>query len=176
MLLYPPHNKVVGRVYWFHSIHLSVHLSIRLSICPSRILCPLCRAYSSCWIYVIFIHLIKQLQKVCKVTCKILNLNFWQFFKICNFDFVLFWLGIWCEPLVWIIMGWWGVSQNAGVLVVLVLDCIITALYCIFLSSIKQFMKMGCQTFLPWLMIIWQISYGEYDFTPPKLKFWYGVR
>ena len=33
-------------------------------------------------------------------------MNFWQFFKICNF--VLFWLGIWCESLVWVIMGWQG--------------------------------------------------------------------
>ena len=43
--------------------------------------------------------------------------NFKHFLKICNFYFVLFWLGIWCEPLVWVIMGRWGVSQNAGVLV-----------------------------------------------------------
>ena len=33
---------------------------------------------------------------------------------------MLFWLGIWCESLVWVIMGRRGVSQNAGVLVVLV--------------------------------------------------------
>ena len=33
------------------------------------------------------------------------NVKFWQFLKICNFDFVLFWLGIWCESLVWVIMG-----------------------------------------------------------------------
>ena len=53
-----------------------------------------------------------------KFLAKFQNLNFWQFFKICNFDFV-FWLGIWCESLVWVIMGWRGVFQNAGVLVVL---------------------------------------------------------
>ena len=45
----------------------SVRLSIRLSIRPSHILCPLCSAYSSCWIYFIFIHLIKQLQTVCRM-------------------------------------------------------------------------------------------------------------
>ena len=33
---------------------------------------------------------------------------------------MLFWLGIWCESLVCVIMGRRGVSQNAGVLVVLV--------------------------------------------------------
>ena len=55
-----------------------------------------------------------------KFLAKFKNLKFWQFYKICNFDFVLFWLGIWCESLVWVIMGRRGVSQNAGVLVVLV--------------------------------------------------------
>ena len=54
---------------------------------------------------------------------KFKNVNFWQFFKICNFDFVLFWLGIWCESLVWVIMGRRGVSQNAGILVVLASLC-----------------------------------------------------
>ena len=88
--------------------------SVRLSVRPSRIPCPLCSFYSSGWIHFIFIHLIKQLQKVCRVW------NFGNFFKICNFDFVLFWLGIWCESLVWVIMGRRGVSQNAGVLVVFV--------------------------------------------------------
>ena len=86
------------------------------SVRPSRISCPLCSAYN--WIHFIFIHLIKQLQKVCGV--KSFLQNFWQFFKICNFDFVLFWLGIWCKSLVWVIMGRRRVSQNAGVLVVLV--------------------------------------------------------
>ena len=33
------------------------------------------------------------------------------FFKLYNFDFVLLWLGIWCESVVWVIMGrgWGGV-------------------------------------------------------------------
>ena len=46
-------------VYWFHSVRPSVH--------PSRIPCPLCSTYSSGLIHFIFIHLIKQLQKVCRV-------------------------------------------------------------------------------------------------------------
>ena len=49
--------------------------------------------------------------------------QFFKFFKFCNFDFILFWLGIWCESLEWVIMGRQGVSQNAGVLVVLVMLC-----------------------------------------------------
>ena len=40
---------------------LSVHPSKR----PSRIPCPLCSSCSSGWIHFIFIHLIKQLHKVC---------------------------------------------------------------------------------------------------------------
>ena len=43
----------------------SIHLSVRPSVHPSRIPCPLCSTYSSCWIHFIFMYLIKQLQKVC---------------------------------------------------------------------------------------------------------------
>ena len=50
-------------VYWFHSVCPSVHLSVP----PSLIPCPLCSAYNSGWIHFILIHLIKQLQKVCRV-------------------------------------------------------------------------------------------------------------
>ena len=57
----------------------------------------------------------------CKVSCKLSKFEFLPIFQICNFDFVLFWLGIWCESLVWVIMWQWGVSQNEGVIVVLVL-------------------------------------------------------
>ena len=96
-LLYPPHNEVVGG-------YIGFSLSVRPPIPrPSRITCLLCRAYTSGWIHFIFIHLTKQLQKVGRMLsflAKFQNLNFWQFFKICNFDFVLFWLGIWCESLV----------------------------------------------------------------------------
>ena len=54
----PPHNEVVGGVYWFHSVHPSVRLS--------HILCLLCSTYNFGWIHFIFIH-IKQLQKVYRV-------------------------------------------------------------------------------------------------------------
>ena len=107
ILSYPPHNKVVG-VYWFHPVRPSVR--------PFRIPFPLCSAYSSGWIYFMFIHLIKQIQKVCRLWSYLQNLNIWHFLKF-NFDFVLFWRGIWCESLVWLIMGRRGVSHNAGVLV-----------------------------------------------------------
>ena len=58
-----------------------------------------------------------------KFIAKFQNLHFWQFLKICKFDFAFFWFGIWCESLVWVIMGRRGVSQNAGILVVLVCNC-----------------------------------------------------
>ena len=40
-----------------------------------------------------------------KFFAKLKNLNFWQIFQSCNFDSVLFWLGIWYESIVWVIMG-----------------------------------------------------------------------
>ena len=43
-----------------------------------------------------------------KIISKIKNLRFWQILKICNYDFVLFWLRVQCESIVWVIMGWWG--------------------------------------------------------------------
>ena len=84
-------------------------LSVRPSVCPS-IPHPLCSTYSSGWIHFIFIHLIKQLQKVCRVWSLLQNLKIWIFGnlkKTFNLDFVLFWLGIWWESLVWVILGWW---------------------------------------------------------------------
>ena len=52
-----------------------------------------------------------------KLVATLNNLNFGNIFQICNFDFVFFWLGIWYESLVWVIMRRQGISQNAGVLV-----------------------------------------------------------
>ena len=74
--------------------------------------------------FISYLHILSSNFRRCvahKALCKIINSEYWQFFKICNFDFVLFWFGIWCESLVWVIMGRQGLSQNAGVLVVLVI-------------------------------------------------------
>ena len=55
------------------------------------------------------------------------NLKFWRIFKICNFDFVFFWLGIQYDSMVWVIIrrrgggGGGGYPQNAGILIVLVI-------------------------------------------------------
>ena len=88
-----------------------VYIGFIPSVRPSLILCPLCSAYSSGWIDFIFVHLIKQLQKVCRMYSFLQNFKIWSFdnfLEICNFDFVFFWLGIWCESLVWVIMGGGG--------------------------------------------------------------------
>ena len=82
------HNEVVGGYIGFTP---SVRLSVRPSVCPSRIPCPLCSAYSSSWIHFIFTHLIEQLQKVCRMESFLQNFKIWIFgifFQICNFDFV----------------------------------------------------------------------------------------
>ena len=120
VIIHIMHNEVVGG-----GILVSLRPSVCPSVRPSRV-CPASRVRSVAStvlvgsISYLYMYLIKQLQKVCCVQSFFQNLKFWQFLKICNFDFVLFWLGIWCESQVWVIMGRRGVSQNAGVLVVLV--------------------------------------------------------
>ena len=81
-LLYPQHNEV-GRGYI--GFNPSVCLSIRPSVHLSCILCPLCSSYSSGWIHFIFIHLIKQLQKVCHVQCFLQNFTIWIFGNFLKF-------------------------------------------------------------------------------------------
>ena len=76
ILLYPRTTKLLGGYTGFT---LSVRPSVRLSVHPSRIPCPLCSRCSFGWIHFIFTHLIKQLQKVCRVW------SFLQNFKICIF-------------------------------------------------------------------------------------------
>ena len=44
----------------------------------------------------------------------------WQILKVYDFDFFLFWLGLWYESIVWVIIGRRGYPQNAGILVTLV--------------------------------------------------------
>ena len=50
LIIIPPHNEVVGGVYWFHSVRPSVRLSVRPSVRPSRMPCLLCIIYSYGWI------------------------------------------------------------------------------------------------------------------------------
>ena len=91
-----------------------VFWGILVSVCPCCILCPPCSAYSSGWFHYIFIHLIKQLQKLCHVLSFFVIISvFGNFFKNCNFDSVLFWLMIWYQSLLSMRShGVAGVSQN----------------------------------------------------------------
>ena len=59
------HNPAQRSCWGF--VLVSLPRSIHPSVCPFCILCPLCSDYSFGWIHFIFIHLIKQLQKVCRV-------------------------------------------------------------------------------------------------------------
>ena len=103
-------------------ILVSLRPSVCLSICPSvrlasrvRYVAPTVLVGSISYLYILSSDFRRCV--ACNFSCKIPEMNVWQFIKICNFDFVFFWLGIWCESLVWVIMGRRGVSQNAGVLV-----------------------------------------------------------
>ena len=71
LLLYPHTTKLLGGI--LVSLCSSVCPSICLSVSPSRILCLLCSAYRSCWIYFIFIMLSSNFRRcvTCKVYCKI---------------------------------------------------------------------------------------------------------
>ena len=109
---YTPAQQSCRGVYWFHSVCPSVR--------PSYILCPLCSAYSS-WLDPFHIYTSYQAtsEGVSHVKFLAKFQIFGNFLKSCNFDFVFFWLGIWCESLVWVIMGEGGggggaVAQNAG--------------------------------------------------------------
>ena len=46
----PRTTKLLGGVYWFHSVRPSVRLSVRPSVRPSRMPCPLCIIFSYGWI------------------------------------------------------------------------------------------------------------------------------
>ena len=99
-------NEVGSGVYWFHVVRLSVCTSICPSVCRQNRV----RSVTSTILAgsVAHLHILLSNFRSCD-------------FQICNFDFALFWLGIWYESVVWVIMGRRGYSQNAGVLVVLVL-------------------------------------------------------
>ena len=122
-LLYTTHNEVVGGYIGFTPpVRPSVRPSVRLSVRPSHIPCPLCSAHSSGGIHFILIHLIKQLQKVCGVPSFLQNFKIWIFGNFLKFVTLTSSFLTW--DLTWITSmgnhGAAGVSQNAGVLVVLV--------------------------------------------------------
>ena len=72
IIILPAQRSCWGYIGFTPSVRLSVHPSVPR---PSRIPCPLCSFYSSGWIHFIFMHLIKQLQKVCRVQSFLQNLK-----------------------------------------------------------------------------------------------------
>ena len=92
------------------------YTGITLSVCPSvdRIVSALyLQQYSSdpfhiCTSYQATSEGVSRVMSVSKFK----NLKFWRIFKICNFDFVIFWLGIQYDSMVWVIMRRRGVSSE----------------------------------------------------------------
>ena len=72
------------------------------SVCPSvrpashvRSVAPRFLVGSTSYLYIVSSNFRRCV--TCKISCKYQNLNFWQFFKVCNFDFVLFCRRIWMD-------------------------------------------------------------------------------
>ena len=98
---------------WKGGILVSRHPSVPLSVCPS--VCPsICGQNCVCSVSsailagsILYLHILSGNFRWC-VTCnvfsKILKLVFLQIYWICKF--VLFWLGIWYESTIWVIMGY----------------------------------------------------------------------
>ena len=92
------------------------YTGITLSVCPSvdRIVSALyLQQYSSdpfhiCTSYQATSEGVSRVMPISKFK----NLKFWRIFKICNFDFVIFWLWIQYDSMVWVIMRRRGVSSE----------------------------------------------------------------
>ena len=63
LVFYTPRSTKLNGVYWYHLVRPSLRPSLRLWTES----CPLCIFYNIHRIHFIFTHLIKQLQKVCRV-------------------------------------------------------------------------------------------------------------
>ena len=106
----PRFNEVERGVYWS---------GITLSVCPSgdRIVSALyLRQYSLdpfhiCTSYQATSEGVLHVMPVSKFK----YLKFWRIFSICNLDFVLFWLGIQYDSVVWVIMRRGGGGGGGGV-------------------------------------------------------------
>ena len=101
--------KLKVGVYWFHVVltsdRPSVCPSVRLSVDKNRVhsvssTIP-AGSFHICTSYPATSEAVSRV----KVIVKFKNLNFWKFFGICKFHFVLLWHGIWNESIVWVIMG-----------------------------------------------------------------------
>ena len=103
----PASTKLKGEYTGFT---LSICPSVLLSVCPSvdRI-DPLCIFNNTCQIHFI-LHILSSNFRRCVVCKNLKNMKFRPILQICNFDIVLFWLGIQYDSIVWVIMRQRGVS------------------------------------------------------------------
>ena len=95
LIIPPASTKLIGGVYWYHLVRLSVCPSVRLSVCSSvdRIVSALyLQQYSSDPFYICTSYQATSegVSRVMPVS-KLKNLRFWGIRKICKFDFVIFW-------------------------------------------------------------------------------------
>ena len=118
VIIPPASTKLMGGILVSPcpSVRPSVCPSVRLSVCPfvDRIVSALyLQQYSSdpfhiCTSYQATSEGVSRVMPVSKFK----YLKFWRIFKICNFDFVIFWLGIQYDSMVWVIMRRRGVSSE----------------------------------------------------------------
>ena len=90
LLFIPLHNEVVGG-----GGHIGFTQSVRLSVRPTyhvRSVAPTVLFGSILYLYILSSSF--RTCVACKISCKISKFEFSAFSKICNFDFVLFHLGI----------------------------------------------------------------------------------
>ena len=105
LFVMPPNNEI----YWFHSVCLTVCLSVR----PASHVCSVVTTVLvGSILYYKSYQATSEEGVACKVSCKISK---FEFFKICNF--VLTWDLIWITSMA---NQGQGVSQNTGILVVVV--------------------------------------------------------
>ena len=108
----PGFNEVESGVYWFHL----VRLSLRPSVCGqnrARSVSPILAG--SIW----YLHILSSNIRMF-VACEVFfsqnfevlanSLNLWHWLW-------LFWFGIHCESIIWVILGRRGYPQNAGIAV-----------------------------------------------------------
>ena len=122
--LYPCFNEVERDI--LVSPCLSVRPSVHLSVCGQNGVCSVsstifARSISYSHILLSDFGRCVKCKKTFFFFSKLENSKFSQILQVCNFDcvlfwidFLLFWIGIQYESIVWIIMGWVGVSSECG--------------------------------------------------------------
>ena len=95
--IYPLLQRSWKGVYWFHLVCLSVCGQNRVLSVSSTI-----RVGSISHLHILSRNFRKCV--ACNICFKIQYLKFWRILKICNFDFVFFWLGIQFDSIEQVIM------------------------------------------------------------------------